>query len=99
MAEKAGRWKNVLLVMGIAPDCTNFRIRTLAWQSSVTETGGETTIARWSHLTSALQWVGLTNNDQLMSSKFAVICGLTYNFLPFMVLPLYANLERLDHEG
>lgn len=97
MAQKAGRWKNVLLVLVIAPFFTNFLIRTLAWQIILTDTGWVTTFARWSHLTGALQWVGLTNNDQLMSSKFAVICGLTYNFLPFMVLPLYANLERLDH--
>jgi spermidine/putrescine transport system permease protein len=40
--------------------------------------------------------LGLTNNDQLMASKFSVICGLTYNFLPFMTLPLYASLERVD---
>ncbi len=44
-----------------------------------------------------LRTLGLINNDQLLFSPFAVICGLTYNFLPFMVLPLYANLERLDH--
>jgi len=44
-----------------------------------------------------LKAVGLISNDQLLFSPFAVICGLTYNFLPFMVLPLYANLERLDH--
>ena len=97
MAQKAGRWKNVLLVLVIAPFFTNFLIRTLAWQIILTDTGWVAGFARWSHLTTGLQWIGLTNNDQLMSSKFAVICGLTYNFLPFMVLPLYANLERLDH--
>ena len=97
MAQKAGRWKNVLLVLVIAPFFTNFLIRTLAWQIILTDTGSVAAFARWSHLTTVLQWVGLTNNDQLMSSTFAVITGLTYNFLPFMVLPLYANLERLDH--
>jgi spermidine/putrescine transport system permease protein len=96
MAQKAGRWKNVLLVLVIAPFFTNFLIRTLAWQIILTDNGAVTAFARWSNLTTVLQWVGLTDNDQLMSSKFAVICGLTYNFLPFMVLPLYANLERLD---
>ena len=97
MAQKAGRWKNVLLVLVIAPFFTNFLIRTLAWQIILTDNGPVTGFARASGLTDVLQWSGLTNNDQLMSSKFAVICGLTYNFLPFMVLPLYANLERLDH--
>ncbi len=96
MAQKAGRWKNILLVLVIAPFFTNFLIRTLAWQIILTDTGPVTGFARWSHLTTVLQWLGLTNNDQLMSSKFAVVTGLTYNFLPFMVLPLYANLERLD---
>jgi spermidine/putrescine transport system permease protein len=72
IAFKSGRWKNILLVMVIAPFFTSFLIRTLAWQTI------------------------LTNNDQLMASKFAVICGLTYNFLPFMTLPLYASLERVD---
>src|SRR5476649_859626 len=42
-------------------------------------------------------WMNLTSNDSLLNSRFAVIAGLTYNFLPFMILPLYANLERLDH--
>jgi spermidine/putrescine transport system permease protein len=96
MAQKAGRWKNFLLVLVIAPFFTSFLIRTLAWQIILTDNGWVTSFARWSHLTTVLQWIGLTNNDQLISSKFAVICGLTYNFLPFMVLPLYANLERLD---
>ena len=45
-----------------------------------------------------LQWgASAGDNDSLMNSRFAVICGLTYNFLPFMILPLYASLERLDH--
>ena len=48
------------------------------------------------HITDLLQFLHLTNNDTLLSSKFAVICGLTYNFLPFMILPLYAALDRLD---
>jgi spermidine/putrescine transport system permease protein len=97
IAQKAGRWKYILLVLVIAPFFTSFLIRTLAWQIILTDNGVVAGFARWSNLTTVLQWVGLTNNDQLMSSQFAVICGLTYNFLPFMVLPLYANLERLDH--
>ena len=96
IAHRSGRFKNLLLVLVVAPFFTNFLIRTLAWQIILTDDGVVTSFARWSHLTSVLQAVGLTANDSLLSSKFAVICGLTYNFLPFMVLPLYANLERLD---
>jgi spermidine/putrescine transport system permease protein len=97
MAHKSGRWKNILLVLVIAPFFTSFLIRTLAWQIILTDNGPVAGLARSTHLTNLLQWVQLTNNDSLMNSRFAVICGLTYNFLPFMILPLYANLERLDH--
>ncbi len=97
IAQKVGRWKNFLLVLVIAPFFTSFLIRTLAWQTILTDNGPVVALARSTHVTDLLQWVQLTNNDSLMNSRFAVICGLTYNFLPFMILPLYANLERLDH--
>ena len=43
-----------------------------------------------------LGWLHLVNSDQLLNTPFAVVMGLTYNFLPFMTLPLYASLERID---
>ena len=97
MAQKSGKWKNILLVLVIAPFFTSFLIRTLAWQTILTDNGPVVALARSTHFTDLLQWLQLTNNDSLMNSRFAVIAGLTYNFLPFMILPLYANLERLDH--
>jgi spermidine/putrescine transport system permease protein len=96
IAFKAGRWKNVLLVMVIAPFFTSFLIRTLAWQTILSNNGPVVEFFQATHLIDVMQFLGLTNNDQLMASKFAVICGLTYNFLPFMTLPLYASLERVD---
>jgi spermidine/putrescine transport system permease protein len=96
MAQKAGKWKNLLLVAVIAPFFTSFLIRTLAWQIILNNDGIVTSFAQKIHFTTLLQALHLTTTDQLMSSPFAVICGLTYNFLPFMILPLYANLERLD---
>ncbi len=96
VAQKAGRWRNLLLVAVIAPFFTSFLIRTLAWQIILNNDGAVTSFARAVHLTDLLQWLHLTSTDALMSSPFAVICGLTYNFLPFMILPVYANLERLD---
>ena len=97
MAQKSGRWKNILLVLVIAPFFTSFLIRTLAWQTILSDNGPVVAVARAIHLTDLLQLVHLTSNDSLMNSPFAVIAGLTYNFLPFMILPLYASLERLDH--
>jgi spermidine/putrescine transport system permease protein len=103
LAHRAGRLKNILLVLVIAPFFTSFLIRTLAWQTILGEQGLLVQVTSFLHLSwllnafeSVLGWLGLISNHQLLSSPFAVICGLTYNFLPFMVLPLYANLERLD---
>jgi spermidine/putrescine transport system permease protein len=96
IAQKAGRWKNIMLVLVIAPFFTSFLIRTLAWRTILSDTGPVTELAQSTGFTTLLQTVGLTNNDTLLASKFAVICGLTYNFLPFMILPLYTSLERLD---
>jgi spermidine/putrescine transport system permease protein len=97
MAQKAGRWKNILLILVIAPFFTSFLIRTLAWQTILADNGVVVAFARAIHFTDLLQLLHLTSNDSLMNSPFAVISGLTYNFLPFMILPLYASLERLDH--
>ncbi|MEO5610344.1 MAG: ABC transporter permease [Ornithinibacter sp.] len=96
MAQKAGRWKNIMLVLVIAPFFTSFLIRTLAWRTILSDTGPVNAVAQTLRITDVLQFLHLTNNDTLLSSKFAVIAGLTYNFLPFMILPLFSSLDRLD---
>lgn len=97
IAQKAGRFQNLMLVLVVAPFFTSFLIRTLAWRTILSDTGPVTEVAQRLHITDLLQALNLINNDTLLSSKFAVIAGLTYNFLPFMILPLYASLDRLDH--
>lgn len=88
IALKAGRWKNVLLVLVVAPFFTSFLVRTLAWKIILSDDG---------YVVAALRFVGvLDDGGRLLATPFAVICGLTYNFLPFMTLPLYVSLERLD---
>src|SRR6478735_4644974 len=96
IALKAGRHKNLVLVLVIAPFFTSFLIRTLAWRTILSDDWFVATWAQNLHITDFLQAVGLTDNDSLLNSQFAVIMGLTYNFLPFMILPLYTSLERLD---
>ncbi len=103
IAHRSGRYKNVLLVLVIAPFFTSFLIRTLAWQTILGNGGLLETTMGTLHLTwllhgfeSFLGWVHLGTGNQLLYTPFAVVSGLTYNFLPFMVLPLYANIERLD---
>lgn len=96
IAHRSGKYKNFLLVLVVAPFFTNFLIRTLAWQIILTDQGWVAEFFRVTGLSSLLNWLGLIPNDSLLASPFAVISGLAYNFLPFMVLPLYASIERLD---
>jgi spermidine/putrescine transport system permease protein len=88
IAFRAGRWRNVLLLLVIAPFFTSFLIRTLAWKIILSDTG-------W--VVGVLKTVGvLPGNGRLLATSAAVVAGITYNFLPFMILPLYASLERID---
>ncbi len=87
IAFKAGRWRNAMLFAVVAPFFTTYLIRTLAW---------ETILADDSPVVSVLKAVGLAPSGHVLATGPAVIAGLTYNYLPFMVLPLYASLERLD---
>ena len=96
IAFKSGRWKNILLVLVIAPFFTSFLIRTLAWQTILTSGGPLTEVLRQLHVLSLLRGLHLIDNDQLLGTRLSVVTGLTYNFLPFMTLPLYASLERID---
>jgi spermidine/putrescine transport system permease protein len=96
IAHRSGRAKTVLLLVVVAPFFTNFLLRTLSWQIILTDGGPVARFARWSHFTDLLQFLHLTSNTSLLGSQFAVIMGLAYNFLPFMILPLYASVERMD---
>jgi spermidine/putrescine transport system permease protein len=89
IAFKAGRWRNVMLVLVIAPFFTSFLLRTLSWRTILADRGP---------VTSFLQAIAVLPDDgRLLATPIAVIAGLTYNFLPFMTLPLYASLEKVDH--
>jgi ABC-type spermidine/putrescine transport system permease subunit I len=89
IAFRAGRWRGVLLLAVIAPFFTTYLIRTLAWQTILFDD---------SPVVEFLRTIGIVaENGRVLDTSASVIAGLTYNFLPFMILPIYANLERLDH--
>ena len=111
IAFKAGRWKNLLLVLVIAPFFTSFLLRTNAWSTILADGGFVVEFMKNTGMLTVLHaiqtpeswpsWLqilpdGLTGEDRLTQTPLAVILGLAYNFLPFMTLPLYASLERLD---
>ena len=88
IAFRAGRWRNLLLVLVVAPFFASFILRTLAWKQILGDDGFIV------HSLKTLHILGQT--DSLTSTPLAVIAGITYNFLPFMTLPLYSSLERID---
>jgi spermidine/putrescine transport system permease protein len=89
IAFKAGRWKNLMLVLVIAPFFTSFLIRTLSWKLILEDDG---------LVVNTLQFLQILGDDgRLLATPVAVVAGLTYNFLPFMVLPLFASIDRIDH--
>jgi spermidine/putrescine transport system permease protein len=88
LAFKAGRYKNILLVLVIAPFFTSFLLRTVAWKQILGEEG---------FVVPTLRTIGIiSESTTLTSTSFAVVMGMTYNFLPFMTLPLYASIDRID---
>ncbi len=89
IAFRGGRYKNLLLFLVIAPFFTSFLIRTISWQILLGDEGP--VLAFLKHV------VGVLPQDfSVLYSPVAVVAGLTYNFLPFMILPLYVALEKID---
>jgi spermidine/putrescine transport system permease protein len=88
IAFKGGKYKNFMLVLVIAPFFTSFLLRTIAWKQILGEQG---------FVVQPLRSLGvIAESTTLTSSAFAVVMGMTYNFLPFMTLPLYASIDRID---
>ena len=88
IALKGGKLKNFMLILVIAPFFTSFLLRTVAWKQILGEEG---------FVVPSLRTIGIiSDSTTLTSTSFAVVMGMTYNFLPFMTLPLYASIDRID---
>lgn len=88
LAFKAGKYKNILLVLVVAPFFTSFLLRTVAWKQILGEEG---------YVVPTLRSLGLMGQSTtITSTAAAVVVGMAYNFLPFMTLPLYASIDRID---
>jgi len=88
IALRSGRYRNLFLMMVVAPFFVTYLIRTLAWETILSDNG---------FVVNTLQSLGILSSDgRLLATSTAVIAGITYNFLPFMVLPLYVSLEQMD---
>ncbi len=88
IAFRGGRFKNALLLIVVMPFFVSFIIRTLNWKMILADNG---------ILFGTLKDIGLLDPSfQFLATPASVIFGLTYNFLPFMILPLYVALEKID---
>lgn len=88
IAFRGGRWKNFLVVMLLMPFLMPFLLRTLSWKVILADEG---------FVVSTLRTLGVIGEDAtLLATSVAVIAGIAYNFLPFMALPIYVSLEKLD---
>src|SRR3954447_25654860 len=88
IAFRGGRWKNLLLLFIVAPFFVTYLIRTLAWETILPDSGPVLGFPRDIHV--------LGPDGRLLATSTAVVAGITYNFLPFMALPLYVSLEQID---
>lgn len=88
IAFRGGRWKNLFLVAIVAPFFVSYLVRTLAWLNILADEGPIVSVLRTLHI--------LGSDGRLLATSVAVVAGITYNFLPFMALPLYVSLEQID---
>ena len=88
IAFRAGRWKNLFLLLIVAPLFVTYLVRTLAWLNILADEGPVVGILRDLHVLGA--------DGRILATPIAVIAGITYNFLPFMALPIYVSLEQID---
>jgi spermidine/putrescine transport system permease protein len=88
IAFRGGRWKNLLLLFIVAPFFVTYLIRTLAWETILADHGLVVRTLQTLHVVSP--------GGRVLNTAIAVVAGITYNFLPFMALPLYVSLEQID---
>ena len=96
IAFRGGKYRNILLGLVVVPFFTSYLIRTLAWNNILADEGPVVSLINTLQLTGVFESLNIMQNGKLMNTPAAVIGGLTYNFLPFMVLPIYVSLEKID---
>lgn len=96
IAFRGGRFKTLLLGLVVIPFFTSYLIRTIAWSSILADTGPAVAVIDAFRLNGVMETIGIMDDGRLINIPAAVIFGLAYNFLPFMILPIYVSLEKID---
>jgi spermidine/putrescine transport system permease protein len=96
IAFRGGRFRTLLLGLVVIPFFTSFLIRTIAWRSLLADQGIVVGTIETLRLDGVLEFLNIMDDGRIINTPAAVIFGLTYNFLPFMILPIYVSLEKVD---
>ena len=97
MARARGVFQPTLLMLVMLPFWTSFLLRVYAWKSLLSEGGWAARLLEWVHLDVVMAQLGMiTAPGQLINTPFSLVVGMVYTYIPFMILPLYANLTKLD---
>jgi spermidine/putrescine transport system permease protein len=96
VAFRGGRYKTLVLGLIVVPFFTSYLIRTIAWNSLLADSGPIVSTLDRLQLVGLLESVNVMDNGRLINTWTAVVGGLTYNFLPFMILPIYVSLEKIN---
>ena len=96
IAFRGGKYRNILIGLVVVPFFTSYLIRTIAWSFILADSGIVVSTFDRLHLVGLLETLNIMDNGRLLNTPAAVIGGLTYNFLPFMILPIYVSLEKID---
>ena len=96
IAFRGGKYRTLLLGLVVIPFFTSYLIRTIAWRSLLSDNGFVTGFIDGIGATWFFEALNIMDNGRLINTPAAVIFGLTYNFLPFMILPIYVSLEKID---
>jgi spermidine/putrescine transport system permease protein len=89
IAFRGGKWRNALLLAVILPFFVTYLVRTLAWETILDDASPVVSVLQTLHV--------IPPDGRVLATTGSVVAGITYNFLPFMILPLYASLERIDN--
>ena len=96
IAFRGGRFKNLLLFLVILPFFTTYLIRTLAWKIILADQGFVISTLQDLQIMAILDALHISTDGRVLDTATAVVAGITYQWLPFMILPIYVSLEKID---
>jgi spermidine/putrescine transport system permease protein len=96
IVRRGGRWKPLLTGLIVVPFFFSYLVRTIAWTTLLADSGPLMQLVRYLSLGHLLNGLGVLQDGRLLNTTAALVAGITYNYLPFLVLPIVASLGTID---